>query len=94
MMPRFVMPDFMDTLALFTFNGWALDGFLKVFWYDDPAAGIARSLLSLAPQLAVLHGHESAVWCVMFSPDGTRLASGGGFQEGRNCTIKLWETGD
>ena len=54
MMPRFVMPDFMDTVALFTLNGWALDGFLKVFWYDDPAAGIARSLLALAPQLVVL----------------------------------------
>ncbi len=54
MMPRFVMPDFMDKLALFTFNGWALDGFLKVFWYDDPGAGLARSLLALAPQLAVL----------------------------------------
>ena len=54
MMPRFVMPDFMDKLALFTFNGWALDGFLKVFWYDDPQAGLGQSLLTLAPQLAVL----------------------------------------
>ncbi len=54
MMPRFVMPDFMDKLALLTFNGWALDGFLKVFWYDDPQAGMAQSLVALAPQLAVL----------------------------------------
>ncbi len=54
MMPRFIMPDFMDRLALFTFNGWALDGFLKVFWYDDPEATVAGSLLALAPQLAVL----------------------------------------
>ena len=54
MMPRFIMPDFMDKLALLTFNGWALDGFLKVFWYDDPEASLAGSLLALAPQLAVL----------------------------------------
>ena len=36
MVPRFVMPDFMNTTALFTFNGWALDGYLKIFWYERP----------------------------------------------------------
>jgi ABC-2 type transport system permease protein len=54
MVPRFAMPEFMNTTALFTFNGWALDGYLKVFWYGDPGASLLRSLLSLAPQLAVL----------------------------------------
>jgi ABC-2 type transport system permease protein len=54
MVPRFAMPDFMNTTALFTFNGWALDGYLKIFWYDDPAASLISSLLSLAPQLAML----------------------------------------
>lgn len=54
MVPRFVMPKFMDTAALFTFNGWALDGFLKVFWYNDLHATIAQSLFSLIPQLAML----------------------------------------
>lgn len=54
MVPRFVMPDFMNTTALFTFNGWALDGYLKIFWYEDPAATLVQSVLSLAPQLAVL----------------------------------------
>lgn len=54
MVPRFVMPKFMDTAALFTFNGWALDGFLKVFWYNDVHATVGQSLFSLAPQLAVL----------------------------------------
>jgi ABC-2 type transport system permease protein len=56
MVPRFVMPDFMNTTALFTFNGWALDGYLKVFWYDDPDASLLQSLASLLPQLAVLAG--------------------------------------
>ena len=54
MAPRFIMPKFMETTALFTFNGWALDGFLKVFWYGDRAATIAQMLTSLVPQLAML----------------------------------------
>jgi ABC-2 type transport system permease protein len=54
MVPRFVMPDFMDTLSKPTFNGWALDGFLKVFWYDDPQVGVVGGLAALAPQVAVL----------------------------------------
>jgi len=54
MVPKFVMPAFMETTSLFTFNGWALDGYLKVFWYDDPAADVLSSLASLLPQLAVL----------------------------------------
>ncbi len=54
MMPRFVMPDFMNTLARFTLNGWALDGFLKVFWYADPEAGVGRMLSSIALEVAVL----------------------------------------
>ncbi|MBD3236798.1 MAG: ABC transporter permease subunit [Candidatus Eisenbacteria bacterium] len=56
MVPGFVMPDFMDTAALFTFNGWALDGYLKVFWYDDPNATVLQSVGALLPQLAVLAG--------------------------------------
>jgi ABC-2 type transport system permease protein len=56
MVPRFVMPKFMETTALFTFNGWALDGFLKVFWYAPPHTTATESLVSLIPQLAVLSG--------------------------------------
>jgi ABC-2 type transport system permease protein len=54
MVPRFVMPKFMDTAALFTFKGWALDGFLKIFRYNDLHASVAQSLLSVVPQLAML----------------------------------------
>ena len=70
MVPRFVMPDFMDTLSKFTFNGWALDGFLKVFWYDDPEAGLLSSVIDLAPQFGVLSGA-----CVVFLWLARRLAS-------------------
>jgi len=54
MVPRFIMPKFMETTSLFTFNGWALDGYLKVFWYDEPGASAAEAVANLAPQLAVL----------------------------------------
>jgi ABC-2 type transport system permease protein len=54
MVPRFVLPAFMHDIAKFTFNGWALEGFLKVFWYDDPQASLGQSLLSLWPEVAVL----------------------------------------
>lgn len=54
MMPRFIMPRIMDQMALLTFNGWALDGFLKVFWYDDPRASIPESLIALWPQALAL----------------------------------------
>jgi len=54
MIPRFVMPKFMETTALFTFNGWALDGFLKVFWYADPRGTAGQTLASLSAQIGVL----------------------------------------
>ena len=47
MFPRFLMPEGMQRLGLLTFNGWALDAYLKVFWRETP-------LIDLWPQLAVL----------------------------------------
>jgi ABC-2 type transport system permease protein len=32
MFPRFLMSETMQKFGLLTFNGWALDGYLKVFW--------------------------------------------------------------
>ena len=49
MFPRFLMPEGLQKVGLLTFNGWALDAYLKVFWRDQP-------LFALAPQLAVLGG--------------------------------------
>jgi ABC-2 type transport system permease protein len=54
MVPRPFMPKFMESLGLLTFNGWAVDGYLKVFWYDDPQASIVTTVLGLWPQMAVL----------------------------------------
>jgi ABC-2 type transport system permease protein len=47
MFPRFLMSDAMQRLGLLTFNAWALDGFIKVFWRSEP-------LTHLAPQVGVL----------------------------------------
>ncbi|MEM7404042.1 MAG: ABC transporter permease [Pseudomonadota bacterium] len=56
MAPRFLMPPIMDTIALFTFNGWALDGYLKLFWFQVEAAGNWQVLMHLGPQLGMLAG--------------------------------------
>jgi ABC-2 type transport system permease protein len=47
MFPRFLMSDTMQRIGLVTFNAWALDGYLKVFWRNAP-------LWQLWPQLLVL----------------------------------------
>jgi ABC-2 type transport system permease protein len=40
MFPRFLMPEAMQKAGLFTINGWALDGFIKVFWRDLPVTAL------------------------------------------------------
>jgi ABC-2 type transport system permease protein len=47
MFPRFLMSETMQKLGLVTFNAWALDGYLKVFWRNAP-------ITALWPQLLVL----------------------------------------
>ncbi len=47
MVPRYVMSESMQQIGKITFNAWALDGYIKVFWRDLP-------LGELAPEVAVL----------------------------------------
>ncbi len=49
MFPRFLMSETMQRIGLVTFNAWALDGYLKVFWRNAP-------IWQLWPQVAVLSG--------------------------------------
>jgi len=49
MFPRFLMPEAMQRAGLLTINAWAIDGFTKVFWRDEP-------LSHLWPQVLVLIG--------------------------------------
>ncbi len=56
MFPRFLMSETMQKMGLVTFNAWALDGYLKVFWREAP-------LTALWPQVLVL----SLVTVVLFA---------------------------
>jgi ABC-2 type transport system permease protein len=49
MFPRVLMTESMQKLGLVTFNAWALDGYLKVFWRNAP-------IWQLWPQVLVLTG--------------------------------------
>lgn len=49
MFPRFLMSESMQKVGLLTFNAWALDGYLKVFWRQAP-------IWQLWPQVVVLGG--------------------------------------
>ena len=57
MFPRFLMPEAMQKAGLLTINAWAIDGFTKVFWRDEP-------LSHLWPQVLVLLG-AGVVLCVI-----------------------------
>jgi ABC-2 type transport system permease protein len=47
MFPRFLMPESMQKAGLLTINAWAIDGFTKIFWRDEPIS-------HLWPQVSVL----------------------------------------
>jgi len=47
MFPKFLMPPLMLKFGLLTFNSWAIEGYTKVFWRDEPVA-------HLLPQMAAL----------------------------------------
>ncbi len=49
MFPRFLMPEGMQKLGLATFNGWAIDGYQKIFHHG-------QTVLTLWPQVLVLAG--------------------------------------
>ena len=47
--PRFLMSEKLQKIGLVTLNAWALDGFQKIFWRDEP-------VWAIWPQVAVLVG--------------------------------------
>lgn len=57
MFPRFLMPEAIKKVGLLTLNAWAIDGFTKVFWRDEPVS-------QLAPQAGVLLGAGLALFFV------------------------------
>lgn len=49
MFPRYLLSETVQKVGLITLNAWAIDGFMKVFWREEP-------LVAIAPQVAVLAG--------------------------------------
>ncbi len=47
MFPRFLMPEGMKKVGLFTPNAWAIDGFTKVFWRDEPVSHLWPQVTAL-----------------------------------------------
>ena len=47
MFPRFLMSETMQKVGLVTFNAWALDGYIKVFWRNAPVADLWPQVLVL-----------------------------------------------
>jgi ABC-2 type transport system permease protein len=47
MFPRFLMPEAMQKAGLLTINAWAIDGFTKVFWRDEPISHLWQQVLVL-----------------------------------------------
>jgi ABC-2 type transport system permease protein len=47
MVPRYLLSEKVQKLGLITLNAWAIDGFVKVFWREEP-------FLNLWPQVGVL----------------------------------------
>jgi ABC-2 type transport system permease protein len=47
MFPRFLMPQAMQQAGLLTINAWAIDGFTKVFWRDEPISHLWQQVLVL-----------------------------------------------
>jgi ABC-2 type transport system permease protein len=56
MFPRFLMSETMQKIGLLTFNAWALDGYLKVFWRDAAIWQLWPQVLVLAVATALFLG--------------------------------------
>ena len=54
MVPRYVMSETMQQVGKITFNAWALDGYIKVFWRNLPLRELAPELTVLAATAIVL----------------------------------------
>ncbi len=76
MFPRFLMSDTMQRIGLVTFNAWALDGYLKVFWRD-------AALWQLWPQVLVLTSLTVTFLAV------ARLLARGGSLYNVHCRLQI-----
>lgn len=54
MFPRYLMPEAMQKAGLVTINAWAIDGFTKIFWRDEPVSHLWPQVLVLLAVAATL----------------------------------------
>jgi ABC-2 type transport system permease protein len=54
MFPRYFMSEAMQKAGLLTINAWAIDGFTKVFWRDEPVSHLWPQVLVLVSIAIVL----------------------------------------
>jgi ABC-2 type transport system permease protein len=54
MFPRYLLSESVQKIGLVTLNAWAIDGFTKVFWRDEPIASLWPQVLFLTVAGAVL----------------------------------------
>jgi ABC-2 type transport system permease protein len=47
MVPRFIMPALLQKIGFVTFNAWAIDGFTKIFWREEPVWHVWPQVLVL-----------------------------------------------
>jgi len=50
------MPEAMQKAGLLTINAWAIDGFTKVFWRDEPVSHLWLQISVLAAMAILLFG--------------------------------------
>jgi ABC-2 type transport system permease protein len=55
MVPRYLLSETIQKFGLVTVNAWAIDGFMKVFWRDEP-------IVNLWPQVAALVGGSALLF--------------------------------
>ena len=53
MFPRFLMPESMQKIGLITLNAWAIDGFQKIFWREEPVTHLWPQVLVLCALASV-----------------------------------------
>jgi ABC-2 type transport system permease protein len=56
MFPRFLMPEAMQKAGVLTINAWAIDGFTKVFWRDEPVSHLWLQVAVLLATAVLLFG--------------------------------------
>ncbi|HEU5249742.1 MAG TPA: ABC transporter permease [Thermoanaerobaculia bacterium] len=57
MFPRYLLSETVQKIGLVTLNAWAIDGFMKVFWRDEPVS-------ALVPQVAFLIASAAAFFAL------------------------------